>query len=75
MESEHKSRWPDIPSHGGVAHGVFLVPVSGVDDAEGRVREQVGEENIGGNERDGTPNRDMTEDEMILRKHTASSGR
>ena len=32
---------------------------SAVDDAEGRVREQVGEEKIGGSERDGTPKRDM----------------
>ena len=50
----------------------LLIPVTGVDDAEGRVREQVGEK-VERNERDGTPKRDMTEDEMILRKHTESS--
>ena len=38
------ARWPDIPPHGGVAQGFLLIPVSGADDAEGRVREQVGEE-------------------------------
>ena len=55
------ARWPGIPPHGGVAQGGLLVPVSGVDDAEGRVREQVGELKIRGNERDGTPKRDMTQ--------------
>ena len=54
-------RWTDSPHHGGVAQGV--VPVSGVDDAEGR----------GGNERDGKPKRNMTENGMILRKHTEPS--
>ena len=55
------ARWPDIPPHGGVAQGDFLVPVSGVDEAEGRVREQVGEKKIAGNGRDGTPKRDMAQ--------------
>ena len=41
--------------------GGLLVPASGVVGAEGRVKEQVGEEKIGGNERDGTPKRDMTQ--------------
>ena len=50
-----------IPTHGGEAQGDLLVPVSGVDEAEGRVREQVGEEKIAGNGRDGTPRRDMTQ--------------
>ena len=39
----------------------LLVPVSGVDEAEGRVREQVGEEKIAVNRGDGTPKRDMTQ--------------
>ena len=43
-----------MPHHGGVAQGFLLIPVSGVDDAEGRVREQVGEEKIGGNGQNGT---------------------
>ena len=33
----------------------LLIPVSGVDDTEGRVREQVGEERIAMIGRDGTP--------------------
>ena len=53
--------------------GGLLIPVSGVDDAEGRVSEQVGEGRIAGKGRDGTPKRDMIRDEMILRKHTESS--
>ena len=40
---------------------VGVVPVSGVDEAEGRVREQIGEEKIAGNGRDGTRKRDMTQ--------------
>ena len=36
-------------THGGVAQWFLLIPVCGVDDAESRVREQVGEEKIGGN--------------------------
>ena len=57
--------------------GFLLIPVSGVDDAEGRVREQVGEEKIGGNGRNGTSKRDMIRDGMILRNtqhlsHTCS---
>ena len=51
-----------------MAQGALLIPVSGVDDAEGRVTEQVGEERIAGNGRDR-----LTEDEMISRKHTESS--
>ena len=57
------ARWPDIPPLGGE------IPVSGADDAEGRVRQQVGEERIAKNGRDGTPKREMTGDGMILRKH------
>ena len=49
-----------IPTHSREAQGDLLVPSSGVDEAEGRVREQVGEEKIAGNGRDGTPKRDMT---------------
>ena len=41
--------------------GGLLVPASGVVNAEGRVKEQVGEEKSGGNERDGTPKRDVTQ--------------
>ena len=51
--------WPDIPLHGGVAQGFLLIPVSGVDEAEGRDREQIGDEKIGGNGRNGTSKRDM----------------
>ena len=68
------AKWPDIPFHGGVAQGDLLIPVSDVDDAEGRVREHVGEERIAGNGRDGTHKRDVIRDEMFLRKHTESSG-
>ena len=39
----------------------LLVPVSCVDEAEGRDREQVGEEAIGGKRQIGTPNRDMAQ--------------
>ena len=39
----------DIPPNGGVAQGFLLIGVSGVDDAESPVREQIGEEKIGGN--------------------------
>ena len=39
----------------------FLVPLSGVDGAEGRVREHVGEEEFAGNGRDGTPKTDVTQ--------------
>ena len=53
-------------------HGSLLVTAEGVDDAVSRVREQVCEEKIGGNGRDGTPKRDMIRDGMILRKHTES---
>ena len=49
--------------------GGLPIPVSGADDAESRFREQVGEERIAGNGRDGTPKREMTGDGMILRKH------
>ena len=42
-----KSDWPDgqtsIPRQGGEAQGDLLVPVRGVVEAEGRVREKVGE--------------------------------
>ena len=41
--------------------GGLLVPTSGVDEAEGRDREQVGEEAVGGKRLTGTPNRDMTQ--------------
>ena len=68
------AKWPDIPFHGGVAQRDLLIPVSDVDDAEGRVREHVGEERIAGNGRDGTPKRDVIRDGMFLRKHTESSG-
>ena len=51
----------DIAPHGGVAQGGLLIPVSCVKDAEVRVREQVGEERIAGNGRDGTPKIDMTQ--------------
>ena len=34
------ARWLDIPLHGGVAQRMLLIPVSGEDEAEGRVREQ-----------------------------------
>ena len=67
------SDWPDgqtFHPHGGVAQGFLLIPVSGVDDAEGRVREQVGEEKIGGNGRNGTSKRDMIRYGMILRHET-----
>ena len=47
--------------------GGLLIPVSGADDAEGRVREQVGEERIGGSEQHGRFRRDLAEDGMILR--------
>ena len=40
------ARWSDVPLHGGSTQGYFLIPVSGVDEAEGGVREQVGEEKI-----------------------------
>ena len=40
------ARWPDIPLHGESAQGFLLVPVSGVDEAEWCVREQVGEHQI-----------------------------
>ena len=53
------ARWPDIPLHGGEAQGGLLIPVSGVDDAEGRDREQVGEEKIGERPQHGTFKRDM----------------
>ena len=53
-------------SPGGVAQGVLLIPVSGVDDAENRVREQIGDEEIGGNGQNGTFKRDMMRDGMIL---------
>ena len=54
--------------------GGLLVPASGVVNAEGRVKEQVGEEKIGGNERDGTPKRDMIQRwNHFLRKHIESS--
>ena len=36
----------------------LLIPVSGVDDVDGRDREQVGEEKIGGNGRNGTSKRE-----------------
>ena len=61
------ARWPDIPPHGGLAQGFLLIPVSGVDEAEDRVRAQIGEEEIGGNGRNGTFKRDMMRDGMILR--------
>ena len=65
------ARWPDIPLHGGVAQGFLLIPVSGVDAAEGRGREQVGEEKFARNGRNGTSMRDMIRDRMILRNtHT-----
>ena len=43
------------------AQGGLLVPVSGVDEAEGRDRDQVGEEAIGGKRLTGTSNTDMTQ--------------
>ena len=63
------ARCTDIPLHGEVAQGFLLFPVSGVNNAEGRVREQVGEEKIGGNGRNVTSKRDMIRDGMISR-HT-----
>ena len=55
------ARWPSIPP------GVLPIPVSGVDDAESRFREQVGEETTGGKRQHGTFKRDMIRDGMILR--------
>ena len=55
------ARQPDSPPHGGKAQEGSLVPVSGVDEAEGRVREQVGEEKIARNGRNGTSHRYETE--------------
>ena len=40
------ARWPYSPPHGGVAQGVILIPVSGVDDAQSRIREQAREEKM-----------------------------
>ena len=40
---------PDTPLHRAETQGGLLVPAKGVDEAEGRDREQVGEEAIGGN--------------------------
>ena len=64
-----ESDWPDGQTFHSTAewHGGLLIPVSGVDDAEGRVREQVLEEKIGGSEQHGTFKRDMIRDGMILR--------
>ena len=53
--------WPDIPPQRAEAQGRLLVPASGVDEGEGRDREQVGEEAIGRKRPTGTPNSDMTQ--------------
>ena len=39
---------PDIPLHRAETQGRLLVPARGVDEAEGRDREEVGEEAIMG---------------------------
>ena len=54
------ARWPDIPYDGAEAQGGLLVPVSSVDEAEGRDREQVCAEAIGGKRVTEAPNIDMT---------------
>ena len=67
------SDWQD--DHGGSAQRFLLVPVSGVDEAEWCVREQVGEQKIARNGRDGTPKkRHDTEMKQKLREHIESSG-
>ena len=50
---------PDIPHHRAEAQGGLRVPVSGVDEAEGCDREQVGDEAIRGKRLTRTPKRDM----------------
>ena len=50
---------PDIPSHQPDAQRGLMVPVSGVDEAEGCDREKVEDEAIRGKRLTGTPNRDM----------------
>ena len=59
------SNWPDGQTFHPTAEGGLLIPVSGVDDAEGRVREQVDEQKIRGNGRNGTSKRDMIRDERF----------
>ena len=50
------ARWPDGTLQSVVAHGLRLIPVSGVSEA-------ASEEKIGGN---GAFNKDMTNDEMTF---------
>ena len=66
--SEAGFGWPDGPLQRGVAQGgSLLIPVSGVGEAGGGVREQVGGEKIGGKRQHGIIKRDMIRDEMFLR--------
>ena len=53
--------------------GLDLIPVSGVGEAVGGVREAVSDEKIGGNGIEGTFNKDMTNDEMTSLRHTNKS--
>ena len=52
---------PDIPLHRAETQEGLLVPVSGVDEAEGRDREHEGDEAIRGRRLTVTPNKDMME--------------
>ena len=66
---DRSARWPDGPSQSGVGHGFCLIPVSGVGEAGGGIRETEGDEKIGGNGVEGTFNKDVTNDEMTFEAH------
>ena len=50
---------PGIPLHGATTQTKLVVPAKGVAEAEGRDREQVGEEVTMGKRLTGTPNKNM----------------
>ena len=54
----------------GVGQGFNLIPVDGVGEVAGVVCKVEDEENIGENGVEGTPNSDMTDGGMILRRLT-----
>ena len=55
------AKQPDIPLQLAEVQGLLLVPARGVDEAEGRGRQHVGDDAIGGKRVTGTPIKDMME--------------
>ena len=63
------ARRPGSPFPSEVAQWFSLIPVDSAGETVGVGSDVAGEEKIGGNEVDGTCNKDMTNDGMIFEAH------